>query len=104
MSDNNTGQPDDNDFIGIGDVVEHKMNTDVFGIVIGFAGSVVYLRLSPSLAVASFHEWELRHVEDDEYHEPDGGMEAGAAAENVIPVDFTKGVKLTKATKTKGVA
>jgi hypothetical protein len=90
----------DEDFIGIGDVVEHKMNTNVFGIVIGFAGSVVYLRLSPRLRVASFHEWELRLLDDDGGPEPD----EPARADNVVPVDFTRGVKLTKNTKTKGAA
>lgn len=92
-------QDSEDDFIGIGDVVEHRMNTNVFGIVIGFAGSVVYLRLSPTLAVVSFHEWELQPLGEDEYHEPPAKEE-----DNVIPVDFTKGVRLDKNTKTKGVA
>lgn len=87
----------EDDFIGIGDVVEHKMNTNVFGIVIGFAGSVVYLRVSPSLATLAFHEWELRPMDDDGEPEPDGGLEA----DNVI--NFTKAVDLRKA-KTKGAA
>lgn len=90
---------DDQDFIGIGDVVEHKMNTRVFGIVIGFAGSVVYLRLSPSLAVASFHEWELRHIEDDDY-QPPLADEADEQDNVVNMADY----KLTAKTKTKGVA
>lgn len=90
----------DCDCIGIGDVVEHKMNTNVFGIVIGFAGSVVYLRVSPSLATLAFHEWELRPMDDDGEPEPDGGLEA----DNVVPVDFTRGVKLTKNTKTNVAA
>jgi len=33
-----------------------------------------------------------------------GGSEVGTEEDNVIPVDFTKGVKLTKNTKTRGVA
>lgn len=89
------------DFIGIGDVVEHKMNTNVFGIVIGFAGSVVYLRLSPSLQVASFHEWELRLMEDD--GEPLDDKEVPVpVADNVV--DFTKAKALRANTKTRGVA
>lgn len=91
----------DDDIIGIGDVVEHKMNTNVFGIVIGFAGSVVYLRVSPSLAVLAFHEWELRLLEDDEYPEPPAQEAEGGAQDNVI--DFTKAVDLRQA-KTKGAA
>lgn len=87
----------DCDCIGIGDVVEHKMNTNVFGIVIGFAGSVVYLRVSPSLATLAFHEWELRLMDDDGEPEPDEPEEN----DNVVPFP---GVKLTKNTKTKGAA
>jgi hypothetical protein len=84
-----------------GDVVEHIMNTDVFGVVIGFMGSLVGLRVSPSLNVLWFHSWELRMVEDDEYH-GDGGKED--VPDNVIPVDFTKRSKIDKNTKTKGAA
>lgn len=52
--------------LDVGDVVEHKMNTDVVGIVIGFMGSLVCLRVSPTLEIMSFHEWELRLVADEE--------------------------------------
>lgn len=94
-------QHQDEDFIGIGDVVEHKMNTNVFGIVIGFAGSIVYLRLSPSLQVASFHEWELQLLDDD--GEPLDSKEV-EVADNVIQVDFTKARKMNEKTPTKGMA
>lgn len=86
------------DFIGIGDVVEHKMNTNVFGIVIGFAGSVVYLRASPSLATLAFHDWELRLMDDDGEPDPD------EPAENDNVVDFTRAKELRANTKTKGAA
>lgn len=88
----------DCDCIAIGDVVEHKMNTNVFGIVIGFAGSVVYLRASPSLATRAFHEWELRPMDDDGEPEPD------EPAENDNVVDFTRAKELRANTKTKGAA
>lgn len=52
--------------IDVGDVVEHKMNTDVVGIVIGFMGSLAVIRSSPTLDVLSFHEWELRAIGEDE--------------------------------------
>jgi hypothetical protein len=43
-------------------------------------------------------------VEPD-FEEDDGGVEADKPEEdNVIPVDFTKKEKLTKNTKTRGVA
>lgn len=89
----------DCDCIFPGDVVEHKMNTNVFGIVIGFAGSLISIRLSPSLAVAQFHEFELRKLEDDDGY--DGGAEQDEPEDNVI--DFTKAVDLRKA-KAKGAA
>lgn len=86
-----TGATENDDLLNYGDVVEHRMNTNVFGVVIGFQGSLVGIRLSPSLAVAWFHEWELR------LDEP-----SGAAADNVI--DFTKARELRANTPTKGVA
>lgn len=82
-----------------GDVVEHIMNTNVFGVVIGFMGSLVGIRTSPDLNLLWFHSWELRLVEDEEYH-GDGGAEA--ESDNVI--DFTKARELRRNTKTKGVA
>ena len=90
--------------IELGDVVEHKMNTNVFGIVIGFAGSLVYIRVSPSLAVLSFHEWELQHVDDDEVPPAPERQEDLPADSNVIAVDFTKTRNLRTTTKTAGEA
>lgn len=89
----------DDDF-GMGDVVEHKMNTKVFGIVIGFMGSLVGIRVSPSLNVLWFHEWELRLAENEEYEPPVGDEEPGDS--NVV--DFTKARELRANTPTKGVA
>ena len=97
-SENDCDRCADCDCIDIGDVVEHRMNTNVFGVVLGFEGSLVHLRLSPSLARAAFHEWELRLLDDDdEFDEPEGG-ESLPEDSNVVP--FT----LTAATKTKGAA
>ncbi len=81
------------DGFGLGDFVEHKANTNVFGVVIGFEGSLILVRLAPSLVIAKFHEYELQPMDPDEY-EPD--------AENVI--DFTKERALRANTKTEGVA
>lgn len=92
----------DCDCITIGDVVEHKMNTDVFGIVIGFSGSLIYIRVSPSLAVLSFQEWELQICEDEELPPPKAEEPVD---DNVIfGVDFTKGRQLRRTTKTEGAA
>ncbi|NZD50501.1 hypothetical protein [Rhizobium leguminosarum] len=90
------------DCIHFGDVVEHKMNTSVFGIVIGLAGSLIYIRVSPSLATLSFHEWELQHVEDDDVPPPTAKKAPVAEDDNVI--DFTKERKLRKTTTTRGAA
>jgi hypothetical protein len=87
--------------IEIGDVVEHKMNTSVFGIVIGFSGSLVLIRVSPSLEVLQFHEWELDPVDDDEVPP----IDRATAEDNVIRgVDFTKGRHLTPSSDTEGAA
>lgn len=87
------------DCICIGDVVEHKMNTSVFGIVIGIAGSLIYIRTSPTLTVLFFHEWELRAIDDDDT--PPGQQET-PGGENVV--DFTKERALRRDTKTEGAA
>lgn len=92
----------DCDCINVGDVVEHKMNTSVFGIVIGIAGSLIYIRTSPTLAVLSFHEWELQLAEDDEL--PPTPAKSEEQPSNVIAVDFTKPRDLRKSTKTAGEA
>jgi hypothetical protein len=90
----------DCDCIEIGDVVEHKMNTNVFGIVIGFSGSLVIIRVSPSLEVLQFHEWELALMDNDDAPP----APAAEIDDNVVQVDFTKGRDLTKDTTTEGAA
>jgi len=84
------------DLIGVGDVVEHKMNSDVFGIVIGFMGSLVAVRVSPTLATLWFHEWELQILQADQ---PEN-----TPSEEDNLVDFTKAKELRANTKTRGVA
>jgi hypothetical protein len=92
----------DCDCIEIGDVVEHKMNTSVFGIVIGFMGSIVIIRVSPTLDVLQFHEWELQVVDDDEIPPPQSAEQP--VPDNVIQVDFTKKRRLRPDTTTEGAA
>lgn len=89
----------DCDCIHEGDVAEHIMNPDVFGVVIGFMGSLVGLRVSPSLNVLWFHGFELRPVSDGE---PEPEPDEPAEADNVI--DFTRVKELRANTKTKGAA
>ena len=101
MANNNETRCPDCDCFDYGDIVEHKMNTDVFGVVVGFMGSLVGVQVSPSLAVLWFQEFTLRHVDADEYHEPEGKEEPVASADII---DFTKARDLRANTKTKGVA
>lgn len=83
--------------INEGDIVEHRLNPDIFGIVIGHQGSLVGLRLA-SMAIVWFHEFELRSVAGDD------SPETVEPPSNVVKVDFTKRGQLTKDTKTKGNA
>lgn len=87
--------------IELGDTVEHKMNTDVFGIVIGFSGSLVLIRVCRTLATLQFHEWELNVVDDDTV--PPQAAEQ-PVADNVIRLDFTKARGLRPDTITGGAA
>jgi hypothetical protein len=89
------------DCIELGDVVEHRMNTNVFGIVIGFSGSLVLIRASPSLEVLQFHEWELDAVGDDE---PTVTATEDDETNVIRGVDFTKSGRLTPETTTEGAA
>jgi hypothetical protein len=86
--------------IELGDVVQHKMNTNVFGIVIGFSGSLVLIRVSPTLEVLQFHEWELELTDDDV--PPLTTVANDEPSADVI--DFTKERQLRNTTKTRGAA
>lgn len=99
MADNGNSADDYDDMLSIGDYVQHVLNPNVWGIVIAFEGSLLHLRLCPSLAVVKFHEYELQRADDEEYH--GDNKEEPPEADNVI--DFTKAVDLRKA-KTKGAA
>lgn len=98
----------DCDCIHEGDLVAHKDNMMIRGRVLGFEGSVATIRRQhPDPKVGAcwreqYHVYELERI-DDGYDGPDGGSEE-EVEDNVVPVDFTRGVKLTKNTKTKGAA
>lgn len=97
-------RPQDDGFFDYGDFVEHRLNANVVGIVIGgdMFGRVYQVRLSPSLAVATFHGVELRLADDEEYRGPPA-KEAPDAASNDNVIDFTKAADLRRA-KTRGAA
>lgn len=79
-----------------GDWVESKLNTNVFGIVIGCSGAQIYVQLAGTLAVQAFHEATLRRIDGDDNYPGDG-----AKSDNVI--DFTRAKDLRNA-KAKGAA
>lgn len=90
-----------------GDWVESRLTPTIFGIVVGadIHGLYYQVALIGSGNLVTLHGATLRAITDDG---PDGeGDEADpedAGSGKVIPVDFTKGVKLTKNTKTRGAA
>lgn len=88
-----------------GDFVEHRLNTDVFGIVVGRMGSTLMVQVSPSLDVRAFEECTLRHADNEEYDEPEpdepASIDGAGGAGNVIQFP---GGRLTADTPTKGVA
>lgn len=101
MSDHNTGCTCMDSYFDYGEWVEFRLNTDVFGIVIGadIHGLMYTVQLAGSGNVQVFHGVTLQRMDDD--GEPVGGKEAPVADSNVI--DFTKARDLRTA-KTKGVA
>lgn len=90
------------DCIHEGDWVESKLNTDVFGIVVGGSGAHVQVQLSPSLAITTFHVETLRRMDDGDEYDP--GSREELPDDNIIPVDFTKRRKMTAKSPTKGSA
>jgi len=83
-----------------GDVVEHKMNASIFGIIIAFSGSLVTIRTAPHLATLTFQEFELQHR--DEFEDAPAAQQEDLP-DNVIKVDF-RGRSPKGDTKTEGAA
>ena len=86
---------DNEDEIFTGDLVELVVQPKVWGMAVGFEGSLVHVRLVDGSRTA-FHEYELRKMA--------GPGSEPAKEDNVIQVDLTKKVRLDKDTKTKGTA
>lgn len=98
---------DDIATFGYGEWVEFKLNTNVFGIVVGSdcLGLKYDVQLSPSGCIHSFFGETLRSLgfgDDDELPPRDEESVPDATADNVI--DFTKARTLRAETKTRGVA
>jgi hypothetical protein len=90
----------DCDEFHLGDWVECKLNTDLFGIVVGDAdfGRYVNVQLAGSLGTMPFHAVTLRHIE------PKTPPAAEDDDTNVVHVDFTKPRSLDATTTTEGAA
>ncbi|MBB4235089.1 hypothetical protein [Rhizobium esperanzae] len=88
-----------------GDWVESKLNTDVFGIVVGGSdfGRHYHVQIAGSLEIRMMFAVTLRHMAVQGDEPPVGGKQKPPAeADNVI--DFTKERKLRKTTTTEGAA
>ncbi|MFC5584477.1 hypothetical protein ACFPOD_05095 [Nitratireductor kimnyeongensis] len=84
------------DFADLGCLVRHVMNPAIVGVVIGYEGSLVLVRLA-SMQVIKLHEYELTAAGDD------GEGEPALVDEDDNVIDFTKARDLRTA-KTRGAA
>jgi len=105
MTTTNDGNHCDCTFFEEGDWVESRLNTDVFGIVVGESdfGRYYQVQMASTLEIKIFHGVTLRHmdVQDDE---PPLRAADQIDESNVIKVDFTKHGALRPGTKTEGAA
>ncbi len=76
-------------FFHEGDWVECKLNTDLFGIVVGDSdyGRFINVQLAVTLEIKRFHVMTLQHMEDDTAPTPK--TDAEEPETNVVHVDFT---------------
>ncbi|MBO9194371.1 hypothetical protein J5277_09660 [Rhizobium sp. 16-449-1b] len=91
-------------FFEEGDLVECKLNTELFGIIISESdfGRYYQVQLFGSLEVKPFHWATLRHVEQE--GQPPLQHASDPDDTNVVRVDFTKGRELKPDTETEGAA
>ncbi|MEY9198722.1 hypothetical protein ABIA16_003838 [Sinorhizobium fredii] len=88
-----------------GDWVESRLNSDVFGIIVGQNnfGQFYTVQLAGSLKVETFFAVTLRHMEVQE-DEGGGAKQKPPTEDNVIKVDFTKPRALRPSDDTEGAA
>lgn len=101
MTTNGPQVGDGDETFNYGDWVEFKLNTNLFGIVVGHdaMGLKYDVQLSPSGLITPFFGVTLRALEEsDEYVPPVGGE----VDDNVV--DFTREKVLRASTKTQGAA
>lgn len=87
---------DDEDMIYPGDLCELVVQPRIWGMAIGFEGSLVHVRIFDG-SRQMFHEFELRKMAG---HDP----EPDEPKENDNVIDFTRAKELRANTKTKGAA
>lgn len=90
-------------FFEEGDWVESRLNSDVFGIIVGQNnfGQFYTVQLAGSMKIETFYAVTLRHMTDFD-DEGGGGKEPVPTDESNV-IDFTRERDLRKAT-TKGAA
>ena len=101
MIDNDTC---DCEYFSEGDWVESKLNSSVFGIVVGEAdfGRYYHVQLAGTLEIKPFHAVTIRHMDVQQDEPPVAAKQP--VDDNVIQVDFTKRRTMTRKTKTEGAA
>lgn len=82
------------DFADLGCLVQHVMNPAIVGVVIGYEGSLVLVRLA-NMKIVKLHYYELTAAGDE--------GEPALADEDDNVIDFTKARDLRTA-KTRGAA
>ncbi|OKP79805.1 hypothetical protein BTE77_06865 [Ensifer adhaerens] len=89
-------------FFEEGDWVESRLNSDVFGIIVGQNnfGQFYTVQLAGSMKIETFYAVTLRHMTD---FDDDGGDKEPAPTDESKVIDFTRERDLRNA-KTKGAA
>lgn len=83
------------DFLELGCLVQHVMNPAIVGVVIGYEGSLVLVRLA-NMKIVKLHDYELMAAGETVDGEPE-------EVDDDKVVDFTKARDLRTA-KTRGAA
>lgn len=87
-----------------GDWVESKLNSNVFGIVVGEAdfGRYYQVQLVGTMEIRAMHGVTIRHMDVQQDEPPVAAKQP--VDDNVIQVDFTKRRPLKRNTPTEGAA
>ncbi|MBY3263834.1 hypothetical protein HFO15_19600 [Rhizobium laguerreae] len=94
----------DCEYFSEGDWVESKLNSNVFGIVVGESdfGRYYHVQLADTLEIRAMYGVTIRHMDVQDDEPPVAAKQP--VADNVIQVDFTKRRPLKPNTTTEGAA